>query len=117
MTYAQITLEERYAISALRKLGYTCAAIAREVGRHRSTISREVRRNVWREDSRTYRPFKAQSYTNQRRRISRRNSQFSAAEWAFVEALLRKDWSPEQVVGWCARSFIDPSEEHVTEVE
>jgi IS30 family transposase len=103
MTYAQITLEERYAISALRKLGYTCAAIAREVGRHRSTISREVRRNVWREDSRTYRPFKAQSYTNQRRRISRRNSQFSAAEWAFVEALLRKDWSPEQVVGWCAR--------------
>jgi IS30 family transposase len=48
-------------------------------------------------------PFKAQSYTNQRRRISRRNSQFSAADWTFVDALVRQDWSPEQIVGWCAR--------------
>ena len=103
MTYTQITLEERYAISALRKLGYPCAAIARELGRHRCTISREVRRNVWREDGRTYRPFKAQSYTNQRRRVSRRNTQFTAAQWTFVEDLVREDWSPEQIVGWCAR--------------
>ncbi len=103
MTYTQITLEERYAISALRKLGHKPAAIARELGRHRSTISREVRRNAWREDGRSYRPFKAQSYTNERRRVSRRNTQFTAAEWAFVEWLLREDWSPEQVVGWCAR--------------
>ena len=66
MTYAQITLEERYAISALRKLGYKNAAIARELGRHRSTVGREVRRNAWREDGRTYRPFKAQGYTNRR---------------------------------------------------
>ena len=103
MTYAQITLEERYAISALRKLGYSCAAIARELGRHPSTISREVRRNAWRTDGRTYWVEKAQSYTNQRRRVSRRNTQFTAAQWAFVEELLREDWSPEQVAGWCAR--------------
>ena len=71
VTYAQITLEERYASFALRKLGYTGAAIAQELGRHRSTISREVRRNAWRQDGRTYRPVKAQEYTNQRRRVSR----------------------------------------------
>jgi IS30 family transposase len=103
MTYAQITLQERYAISTLRKLGYTSAAIARALGRHRSTISREVRRNAWREDGRTYRPFKAQGYTNRRRRVSRRNTQFTATQWAFVEDLVREDWSPEQIVGWCAR--------------
>lgn len=102
MTYTQITLQERYAISALRKLGYTGAAIARELGRHRSTISREVHRNVWREDCRTYRAFKAQGYTNRRRRISRRNTQFGAADWALVERLLGEDWSPEQIVGRCA---------------
>jgi len=103
MTYTQITLQERYAISALRKLGYTGAAIARELGRHRSTVSREVRRNVWREDGRTYRAFKAQGYTNRRRRVSRRNTQFGDADWALVERLLREDWSPEQIVGRCAR--------------
>lgn len=103
MTYTQITLQERYAISALRKLGYTGAAIARELGRHRSTISREVRRNAWREDGRTYRAFKAQGYTNRRRRISRRNTQFGVADWALVERLLGEDWSPEQIVGRCAR--------------
>ena len=103
MTYVQITLEERYAISALRKLGSSSSAIARALGRHRSTISREVRRNAWREDGRTCRAFKAQGYTNQRRRVSRRNTQFTAAEWQVVERLLRADWSPEQVVGWCAR--------------
>jgi IS30 family transposase len=103
MTYAQITLEERYAISALRKLGYSGAAIARELQRAPSTVSREVRRNAWRTDGRSYWADRAQSYTNRRRRVSRRNAQFTAEEWAFVEDLLREDWSPEQIVGWCAR--------------
>jgi len=43
------------------------------------------------------------SYTNERRRRSRRNSQFSPAEWALVESVLRQDYSPAQVVGWFAR--------------
>lgn len=103
MTYTQITLDERYAISALRKLGYKNAAIARELGRHRCTIGREVRRNAWRTDGRSYWVDKAQSYTNERRRASRRNTQFSAEEWALVESVLREDFSPEQVVGWFAR--------------
>ena len=103
MTYTQITLQERYAIWTLRKLGHKPAAIARELGRHRSSIGREVRRNIWRENGVTYPPRKAQSYTNERRRVARRVSQFSAEEWAFVEDLLREDWSPEQIEGWCAR--------------
>jgi len=99
MTYAQITHEERYAISELRKLGYKNAAIARELGRHRSNVGREVRRNAWREHGRTYRSVKAQSNANQRRSASRSTSQFSAEEWALVASVLREDVSPEQVVG------------------
>ena len=91
------------AISLLRKQGLRPAEIARHLGRHRSTIGREVRRNAWREDGRTYRAFKAQGYTNQRRRVSRRNSHFSASDWALVESVLREDFSPEQVVGWFTR--------------
>jgi IS30 family transposase len=106
MTYTQITPEERYAISGLRKRGFTCAAIARELNRHRSTISREVRRNAWRTDGRSYWVEKAQSYTNERRRVSRRNTRFTAEQWAFVDDLLGEDWSPEQIEGWCARFAI-----------
>jgi IS30 family transposase len=103
MTYTQITLEERYALMVLRRQGKSQAAIARALRRHPSTIGRELRRNGWRCDPRFYWYLRAQSYTNHRRRISRRNAQFTTADWAVVERLLREDWSPEQVVGWCAR--------------
>ena len=43
--YRQLTSGERYALSELRKQGCNQAAIARALGRHRSTIGREVRRN------------------------------------------------------------------------
>jgi transposase, IS30 family len=101
--YTQITSEERYALPVLRKQGCTQAEIARALGRHRSTISRELRRSVWRRNGRAYVPSRAQSYTNERRRRSRRNSQCSAAEWTLVESALREVFSPAQVVGWFAR--------------
>ena len=103
MTYIEITSPERYILSTLRQLGFTGREIARVLGRSPSTISREVRRNAWRQDGHSYVPRKAQSYTNARRRLSRRNSQFTAAEWALVESVLREDLSPEQVVGWFRR--------------
>ena len=103
MPETQITADERYALGLLRKQGYRPAEMARALSRHPSTISRELRRNVWRCNGRGYVPSRAQSYTNERRRRSRRNSQFSPAEWALVESVLREDYSPAQVVGWCAR--------------
>ncbi len=45
MTYHQITFEERYTLGLLRRQGHAPAAIARMLGRHRSTVLREVRRN------------------------------------------------------------------------
>lgn len=91
MTYAQITLQERYALMLLRRQGKSLRAIARELHRAPSTISRELRRNRWRCDPRFYWYLRAQSYTNRRRRISRRNAQYTAADWAVVERFLRQD--------------------------
>ena len=96
--YRQITCEERYRISALRREGYCPAAIARKLGRHRSTISREITRNGSPWDG-SYRPSKAQEQANGRRSRSRRNRRFDAKDWNLVEMLLREDWSPEQVAG------------------
>jgi IS30 family transposase len=96
--YPQITAAERYTLGTLRRLGYTAAAIARILGRHRSTIGREVRRNATRYDG-TYRPQMAHWYACSRRSLSRRNQRFSATDWVQVHARLREQWSPEQVAG------------------
>jgi len=44
--YRQLTQEEQYQISALKKLGYCVSAIASELNRSPSTISREMNRNA-----------------------------------------------------------------------
>lgn len=94
--YHQLTQEERYSITALRRIGRTQAEVAAELGRSRSTISRELRRNATHYDGR-YRAEKAHEYSMGRRRRVRRKSWFSPEDFARVEALLRKKWSPEQV--------------------
>jgi IS30 family transposase len=108
MTYTQITSAERYAISLLRKHGHSQAEIALLLGRHRSTVSRELRRNICREDSRSYVWKRAHSYACGRRSRSRRNTQFSTEDWATIESALREDFSPEQVAGWFQRFDIVP---------
>src|SRR5206468_4247325 len=98
MTYHQITFEERYTLGLLRQRGLSAAAIARVLGRHRSSIGREVGRNRARSDA-TYRPQLADWYARGRPAQSRRNQRFSAADWERIQGLLRADWSPEQIAG------------------
>lgn len=98
MMYCQITSAERYTLGLLRRRGLRPAAIARVMGRHRSSIGRELRRNQSHSDG-TYRPELAEWYARGRRSRSRRNTQFTAADWTRIEALVRTDWSPEQIAG------------------
>ena len=106
MPYTQITFAERYTLGLLRRRGESMAAIARALGRHRSTVGREVRRNISHHDGRTYRPPLADWYARGRRSRSRRNARIAAADWARVAALVREDWSPEQIAGWLHRHRI-----------
>jgi len=100
MSYRQITPEERYMLATLRRQdpNFSCAALARILGRHRSTIWREFNRNCARFDG-AYRHQKAQERTNGRRSRSRRNSHFSLEQWKLIENYLVQDFSPEQVSG------------------
>jgi IS30 family transposase len=98
MMYHQITSAERYTLGVLRRGGLSPAAIARVLGRHRSTIGREIRRNGTPRDG-CYRPQLADWYAQGRRSRSPRNRRFSAADWARVQTLVREDWSPEQIAG------------------
>jgi IS30 family transposase len=105
MMYRQITFAERYTLGLLRRRGLSPTAIARVLGRHRSSIVREVRRNQARSDG-TYRPQLADWYARSRRSHSRRNTQFTDADWARVSALVLEDWSPEQIAGRLRREGI-----------
>ncbi len=79
MLYRQITVAERYTLGLLRRRGLSRAAIARVLGRHRSTIGREVQRNRAHSDG-SYRPELADWYACGRRSRSRRNHQFTATD-------------------------------------
>ena len=72
--------------------------IAAALHRHRSTIYREIWRNSSTYDG-AYRPMFAVEKANGRRRRSRRNRRYGPAEFAPVERLLRRQYSPDQIVG------------------
>ncbi len=95
MKYHQLTYEERYLIARLRVQRLSIPQIAVVLGRHRSTVWREINRNLT--NSGRYQVAEAQSNTNGRRRRSRRNKQFSEKQFKLVTHLLKKKWSPDQI--------------------
>ena len=102
MKYRQLSAEERVQIATLRSQNFAATRIAQILGRHRSTIWREVRRNRAPHDG-GYRSARAHERAGARRKRSRRNQQFTPAQMQRVEALLREQWSPEQVAGHLRR--------------
>ena len=97
--YTQITLSDRYTIYHERKQGKSCAAIARNLGKHRSSIYRELHRNKCPSHG-YYVVDKADSYSRSRRSISRRNRHYNDDDFAIVRQYLGEKWSPEQIVGY-----------------
>jgi IS30 family transposase len=97
MSYHQITPDERYRLSALRVQGLSNPQIAGAMGRHRSTIWREVRRNSHVDGH--YHVLKAVQHANARRWRSRSHPRFSPQQLSQVWRLIQCKLSPEQVSG------------------
>ena len=95
MNYSQLTRERRYQIYALKKAGQNQTQIALVIGCHKSTISRELRRNC---GAKGYRPHQADEMAFDRQCDAYR-SRIAWQTWQQVEQLLRQDWSPEQIAG------------------
>ena len=96
-TYRHITPFERGCIIALHELGYSLAAIATILKRHRSTILRELNRN--RSSDGTYSASKAQEQYDNRRLVCHRKRKLNDPElFALVkDRFLKEHWSPEQI--------------------
>lgn len=97
MCYHQITLEERYLIASLWAVGASVAAIARELGRARTTIWRELRRN--RTKRGRYEPYGAHTRAFARRSYARSGHRMTPRMWRQIVRGLRRRWSPEQIAG------------------
>jgi len=92
--YKQLTREERYIIYALLREGFLQNAIARHLGRSRSTISREINRNS---GLKGYRPKQANAKSIYRRTNSLKLKRFTHEIQVLVDKYLQLDWSPEQI--------------------
>lgn len=99
-TYRHFTLEERRTLFRLLNARLPIEEIARQLGRHRSTIYRERARNRFREvkEYRGYCPITAED-SAKRRRLRRRKLVQDAPLRAHVLEKLALWWSPEQIAG------------------
>jgi IS30 family transposase len=100
MSYTQLSQGQRYQISALLKMGHNQMEISKVIGKHKSTVSRELERNY---GLRGYRPKQAHHNA-----LCHRNHSYFCIlpeTWELIETKLRLDWSPEQISGWLQRLY------------
>lgn len=98
--YTHLTKEERDMIAVLKAKGTTLSDIAREIGRHKSTISRELSRNAPAIHKGYYLSHKAQERAKIRWSLTHKRERLKNQEVRkYVEAGLRKGWSPEIIAG------------------
>jgi transposase, IS30 family len=95
MSYRQLAREQRYQIYALKKAGHNQSRIAELINCHKSTISRELRRNC---GQKGYRPYQANELAFDRQCDAYR-ARIAPQTWHQVERLLGQQWSPQQISG------------------
>lgn len=92
-----LTFQERQFLYRLKRKGKANSEIAELMGRDRSTIHRELKRNA---GQRGYRPKQAQRLADERRLASRRPHKMDDPDvHQYVQDRLEKCWSPEQIAG------------------
>lgn len=107
MSHKHLNYLKRCQILALWKAGFNQNQIAKEIGVHKSTISREFKRNLvfvrTKLGSWQYKPDYAQYYANAKRKAKRHYYKFTQEVADFVREKLLIDWSPEQISGYAKR--------------
>lgn len=112
MMYKHLTREQRYAIYLGKQKGETLEMIARSIGVHKSTVSREIRRNST--PSGKYVWNKAHDMATSRKCHTPGNRRLSdVLKWRVIELIKNEQWSPRQISGRLKREGISVSHESV----
>jgi transposase, IS30 family len=100
---SHITREQRYTISCMLEKGFKITEIARVVDKHKSVVSREIKRNC---DQRSGRYKSDLTHRKYQKRMLEKPKKISFTQEikAAVETLIREDYSPEQVEGFLKKT-------------
>jgi IS30 family transposase len=101
-TYSHIDLDERRKIARWRTIGLSVEVIAEKLGRHRSTIFREIKRNTFVDkvvpDLIGYYCVAAHEMACERRAKLRKLVRFSTVRQSVIDRIIH-GWSPQQIAG------------------
>lgn len=90
---------QRYKIEAYLKAGWNQTMIAQELGIHKSTVGREIKRNITKRHG--YKGAHAQMLSDERKERFKRARRLTSDMILLIEDKIRKEqWSPEQIVGY-----------------
>ena len=93
-TYRRVMAEDRFRIKTFREAGLNQSEVAVRLGFHKSTVSRELARNV---GGRGYRHKQAQSMSRKRQAWRSTPRKLNAELVKTVNRLLALKWSPQQI--------------------
>ncbi|MEI8328385.1 MAG: IS30 family transposase [Chlamydiia bacterium] len=109
--YHHLTKDQRFQFYALKCSGKSTDDVAVQLGVHRSTLYRELRRNVGQNG---YAYQEADDQASTRKQAAELKRRKIAGELiAVVEGKLALQWSPEQISGWL-KTQTSPSISHET---
>ncbi|WP_075289067.1 IS30 family transposase [Pararhizobium arenae] len=101
-TFSHIDMDERRKIARWRMAGLTVGIIAEKLGRHRSTIFREIKRNMFIDevipDLNGYYCVTAHDMARERRAKLRKLARFSRVRQSVIDRI-KHGWSPQQIAG------------------
>jgi len=93
--YRQLTLKQRYQIQAGQDVGFSQSTIAGQVGCHKSTVSRELKRCK----HGRYDAEKAHHLAIKMRRLADKATRYTPELWAMITDTLSNAWSPAAIAG------------------
>lgn len=105
-TYKYLTIEQRVQIALYQKEGKGSSEIGRLIGKDKSVISRELKRNSSPGAYHLYNGVQAQKRFEQRSKNKGRKPKVSPEMKTLIEEKLSLKWSPEQISGWCKLKHI-----------